>query len=93
MPILEATSEPFKPNVTFKKDITSKLSLKSSSTKQTKDIAKYDIKGDVTIANIINRKRTQKQQAYITVIKHLNKLLSFYTIIAAASYYITARFY
>jgi hypothetical protein len=103
MPILKATSEPFKPstipesstkpNITLKEGITPKLSPESNSTKQTKNVAKYNIKGNVTITNIINRKQTQKQQAYTAAIKHLDKLLSFYTIIAAASYYITARFH
>jgi hypothetical protein len=68
MLISEATPKPFKPstipesntepNITFKEGITSELGLKSSSIKQTKDVAKYDIKGDVTTANIIDGKRT-----------------------------------
>jgi hypothetical protein len=103
MPILEATPEPSKPstipefstkpNITFEEGITLELGPESSFIKQTKDVAKYDIKSDVIIANIINGKQTRKQQAYIAAIKHLDKLSSFHTIITAVSYYITARFY
>jgi hypothetical protein len=103
MPISKATSKPSepstipesstKPNITLEEGITSELGPKSSSTEQTKDVAKYDIKGDVTTTNIIDRKQTRKQQAYITAIKHLDKLSSFHIIITATSHYITARFH
>jgi hypothetical protein len=68
MPTLEATPKPSKlstipefstePNIILEEGITPELSPESSFTKQTKDVAKYDIKGDVIIANIINGKRT-----------------------------------
>jgi hypothetical protein len=103
MPTSEATPEPSEPstipesstepNITLEEGITPELGPESSSTEQTKDVAKYDIKGDVTTANIIDGKRTRKQQAYTAAIEHLDKLSSFHTIIAAASHYITARFH
>jgi hypothetical protein len=103
MPTSEATPKPSKPstipessiklNITLEKGITSELGPKSSFTKQTKDVVKYNIKDNITITNIIDKKQTQKQQAYTAAIKHLDKLLSFHIIIATASYYITARFY
>jgi hypothetical protein len=74
MLILKATPEPSKPstipefstkpNITLERGITPKLSPESSSIKQTKDVAKYNIKGDITTVNIIDRKRNRKQQAY-----------------------------